>query len=139
MGQDFNIISTANVIFNDVARHNTNYATLRSQFSGTSFPSSPLTGQPCLITDRGLDDGLGGKLGILYRFSGNVALGEDGWLNPDEVSANIMEPVGCLPSSRLPKAANLRLPGDMVLRGKDLLAHLLAPAVSLRGSCRVQR
>lgn len=91
MGQNINILVTSNKIKEDVARHNENIATLRSQFSGTSFPSSPLTGQPCLRTDRGLDDGLGGKLGILYRFSGNIALGEDGWLNPDEVSAYTAE------------------------------------------------
>ncbi|WP_027369243.1 LamG-like jellyroll fold domain-containing protein [Desulfocurvibacter africanus] len=47
--------------------------TLRSQFSGASFPDSPLVGQPCFRTDR--------ESGVLYVYTGNPELGEAGWVD----------------------------------------------------------
>uniref|UniRef100_UPI00054E4E35 hypothetical protein n=1 Tax=Desulfocurvibacter africanus TaxID=873 RepID=UPI00054E4E35 len=46
---------------------------LRSQFSGASFPDSPLVGQPCYRTDRGS--------GVLYVYTGNPEFGEAGWVD----------------------------------------------------------
>jgi len=85
MAQDFNILSTSNIIREDVARHNTNYATLRSQFSGTTFPSNPSTGQPCFRTDLGQTVLGGGTTGRWYIYSGNPNAGLIGWVNPQDM------------------------------------------------------
>ena len=80
MSQTINILDTSNIISEDVARHNENIATLRSSFSGTSFPDSPLDGQSCFRTDRGEDVDGGGKTGAVYYYSGNINAGESGWV-----------------------------------------------------------
>jgi len=85
MAQDFHILSTSNIIREDVARHNTNYATLRSQFSGTTFPSNPSTGQPCLRTDLGQTVLGGGTTGRWYIYSGNPNAGLSGWVNSQDM------------------------------------------------------
>jgi len=41
MSQDFNTLATSNKIKEDVARHNQNYESLRSGFSGASAPTTP--------------------------------------------------------------------------------------------------
>lgn len=90
MGQNFNIIATSNKIREDVARHNENYATLRSNFGGAIFPTSPTTGQHCLRTDRGeLIDGV--KSGLLYLFMGDTNIGESGWITSDQTSPLLAE------------------------------------------------
>lgn len=69
-------------------RLDTNFSALRSSFSGTSFPSAPtpVNGQLCWRTDRGLDVAGGGKTGRLYRYTGNTAVGENGWVVEEETS-----------------------------------------------------
>lgn len=50
--------------------------TLRSRFSGTAFPASPVAGQPCYRTDRLTVNGYP----KCYTYTNNPALGESGWV-----------------------------------------------------------
>jgi len=76
----------------DIIDISENFETLRSSFSGTTFPSSPVpaTGQPCWRTDRGLDADTG-KTGKMYIYSGNTSLGETGWITEEEFSSIAQE------------------------------------------------
>ena len=49
------------------------FAAAISRFSGTSFPAGPVQGQMCFRTDRG-------TYGYAYVYSGNVSVGESGWI-----------------------------------------------------------
>ncbi|NOX15953.1 MAG: hypothetical protein GXP61_08015 [Epsilonproteobacteria bacterium] len=50
---------------------------LRSNFSGSSFPSSPTPGQNCWRSDRGTN-------GLKYIFTGDTTVGESGWIEDTE-------------------------------------------------------
>ena len=131
MGQEFNTLLTSQVIKNNVARHNANYETLRSQFSATIFPSTPVPvpGQPCFRTDLGLDDGSGGTVGKWYIYSGNVSVGESGWMDESVFSPTSVEVVaarGTKPTLEqflqvgfnddgTPKATNIGIMSEWVL------------------------
>ena len=53
----------------------TNFKTVESNYSGTTFPTSPTpqTGQHCFRTDRGVN-------GLEYIYTNNPAIGENGWV-----------------------------------------------------------
>ena len=76
-------------------------AALRSGFSGTGFPSSPVQGQVCLRTDRG-------TYGAFYVYSGNVAVGESGWISLESIQPEIVTARGSAASvgARLGVALN---------------------------------
>jgi hypothetical protein len=82
MAQGFNTLLTSNTVYDDVARHNENYASLRSSFSGTSFPSSPEVGQMCWRTDRGQST-TNGTTGKAYLYTGDTTIGESGWIDSE--------------------------------------------------------
>jgi hypothetical protein len=65
-----------------------NCQAIESQYAGASFPTSPAPqiGRPCFRTDRG-DDGL------LYVYTGNVAIGEGGWVEHSTLSSMGLEVV----------------------------------------------
>lgn len=48
---------------------------IAQNFAGTSFPGDPVLGQPCIRTDKGANSG------VLYIYSGNLNLGDNGWLD----------------------------------------------------------
>jgi hypothetical protein len=77
------------------------FAALRSGFSGTGFPSSPVQGQVCLRTDRG-------TYGAFYVYSGNVAVGESGWISLESIQPEIVTARGSAASvgARLGVALN---------------------------------
>ena len=50
-----------------------NLDSIDKKFAGTTFPTDPITGQFCIRTDRGAD------AGVLYVYSGNPNIGENGW------------------------------------------------------------
>jgi len=51
-----------------------------SNFSGTVFPTNPITGQKCFRTDRG-------QAGQMYVYCGDPDTGENGWVDADIYSA----------------------------------------------------
>lgn len=53
-----------------------------SSFSGTAFPANPAAGQPCYRTDRLTTAGAP----KCYRYTGNAALGESGWVEDTEAT-----------------------------------------------------
>lgn len=77
------------------------FAALRSGFSGTAFPSSPVQGQVCLRTDRG-------TYGAFYVYSGNVAVGESGWISLESIQPELVTARGSAASigARLGVATN---------------------------------
>jgi len=85
MSQTFHTLYETNKMLDDVARHNDNYASLRSSFSGTSFPTSPTVGQTCWRTDRGLPTA-SGYTGKLYKFCGDLTVGDNGWVTDVDTS-----------------------------------------------------
>jgi hypothetical protein len=92
MGQTINSFSTTSPTFGEFpAKLNETIDTLRSQFGGTSFPSSPSVGQPCFRTDRGENVTGGGVTGKLYYYSGNVNAGESGWISDEDTSSLLRE------------------------------------------------
>ena len=94
MAQNFiDDFSASDTLSSHPDRLDTNFAATRSNFSGTSFPSSPIPvpGQTCWRTDRGLDVEGGGKTGRMYKYTGNVALGESGWVIEEETSLFVQE------------------------------------------------
>jgi hypothetical protein len=62
--------TTTTNIFTDNQNSRTNENTLRSNFSGTSFPDNPVAGQKCWRTDKGKE----------YVYNGTS------WIEPDSVS-----------------------------------------------------
>jgi len=86
MSQTFHTLFETNRMLDDVARHNDNYAALKSSFSGTSFPPSPTTGQTCWRIDKGTQTATG-FTGKLYKFSGDTSLGLAGWVTDEETSS----------------------------------------------------
>jgi hypothetical protein len=85
MSQAFHTLFETNKMLDDVARHNDNYSSLRSSFSGTSFPPSPTVGQICWRTDKGLSTA-SGTTGKLYKFCGDTSIGDVGWVTDVETS-----------------------------------------------------
>jgi len=84
MSQNINILQPTNSIREDVARHNENYATLRSQFAGSAFPASPTRGQACFRTDLG-------RNGNLFVYSGDTTVGQNGWISNEELNETFYE------------------------------------------------
>jgi len=82
MAQGFNVLLTSNTVYDDVARHNENYTSLKSTFSGTSFPTSPEVGQMCWRTDRGQTT-TNGTTGKAYQYTGDTTIGENGWIDSE--------------------------------------------------------
>jgi len=82
MSQAFHVLTTTNTVYDDVARHNDNYAALKSSFSGTSFPASPMVGQECWRTDRGTTTA-NGTTGKKYTYTGDTSLGDGGWVDSE--------------------------------------------------------
>ncbi|WP_034627607.1 hypothetical protein [Desulfocurvibacter africanus] len=118
--------------------------TLRSQFSGASFPDSPLVGQPCFRTDRGT--------GVLYVYTGNPELGEAGWVDYalaslalSNLKHELGEARGSAPS--LKARLNVALNDDGTLKGDapagdwwtaeaDALAYVSESTFSVAGDKR---
>ena len=69
-------VTTFGELYQVIIDHNN---ALRSAFSGVSFPTNAVNGQPCWRTDRGDD-------GILYVYTGNTSRGESGWISAVEAS-----------------------------------------------------
>jgi hypothetical protein len=113
VGQTRNIFQSAVTLFSGLFdKLETNFKTIASNYSGTSFPTSPSpeTGQHCFRTDRG-DDGLE------YIYTNNPAVGESGWVE-----------VGTLASIGVEVLA---------ARGsKSTLAQFLAVAFNLDGTLK---
>lgn len=90
MPQTFETLVSGTTTFGQLyGRINNLVEALRSAFSGTSFPTnpSPVAGQYCLRTDRLIN----GHPRI-FIFTGNPALGENGWVE-DAVASSIGQEV----------------------------------------------
>lgn len=63
-------VTTFGQLFQIIINH---FAAAISRFSGTSFPADPITYQICWRSDRG-------TYGLAYCYTGNPAVGENGWI-----------------------------------------------------------
>jgi len=105
MSQTWNLLQSGVTLFGGLFdKLMANFTTLKTRFSGTSFPANPEAGQACFRTDRG-------TAGVEYTYTGNSALGESGWVETAQlatIGAELMNARGSKPSldSRLDVALN---------------------------------
>lgn len=105
MSQTWNPIQSGVTLFGGLFdKLMANFTTLKTRFSGTSFPANPEAGQACFRTDRG-------TAGVEYTYTGNSSLGESGWVETAQlatIGAELINARGSKPSldSRLDVALN---------------------------------
>lgn len=80
MSQTWNPIQSGVTLFGGLFdKLMANFTTLKTRFSGTSFPANPEAGQACFRTDRG-------TAGVEYTYTGNSLLGESGWVETAQLA-----------------------------------------------------
>ena len=96
MAQNYSLLETGvTTSSQQYGVNNNNNEALRSQFSGTSFPNNPTSGQACFRTDLNAAEG-----GTEYVYTGNTALGDNGWVQRAELGGLTQNLEGEIVSSR---------------------------------------